>query len=97
MLSVFIRSTLRRLLTPPELRGRVGAVERVFIGGSNELGTFESGTAAASARRRSGRRDRGILAMVAAAFWACGSRSCADRRLRGRRGALSRSPDQSPR
>src|SRR4051812_5647433 len=33
MLSVFIRSTLGPLLTPPDLRGRVGAVERVFIGG----------------------------------------------------------------
>ena len=62
MLSVFIRSTLAPLLTPPELRGRVGAVERVFIGGSNELGAFESGTAAALIG--------GILAMVAAAFWA---------------------------
>src|SRR4029079_13334585 len=47
MLSVFIRSTLAPLLTPPELRGRVGAVERVFIGGSNELGAFESGLAGA--------------------------------------------------
>ena len=48
----------RPLLTPPELRGRVGAVERVFIGGSNELGAFESGVAAALDRRRAGRRDR---------------------------------------
>ncbi len=41
--SVFIRSTLVPLLTPPEQRGRVLAVEGVFIGGSNELGAFESG------------------------------------------------------
>jgi MFS family permease len=46
MISVFIRSTLAPLLTPPELRGRVGAAERVFIGASNELGAFESGTLA---------------------------------------------------
>ena len=46
MISVFIRSTLGPLLTPPELRGRVGAAERVFIGASNELGAFESGTLA---------------------------------------------------
>ena len=33
------------LITPPEQRGRVLAVEGVFIGGSNELGAFESGVA----------------------------------------------------
>jgi MFS family permease len=38
MLSVFIRSTLGPLLTPPDLRGRVGAVERVFIGGILAIG-----------------------------------------------------------
>ncbi|HEX4905719.1 MAG TPA: MFS transporter [Acidimicrobiales bacterium] len=43
--SVFIRATLVPLSTPPELRGRVLAVENVFIGGSNELGAFESGVA----------------------------------------------------
>jgi MFS family permease len=41
--SVFIRSTLVPLATPPEMRGRVLAVENVFIGASNELGGFESG------------------------------------------------------
>jgi MFS family permease len=46
MVSVFIRATLGPLLTPPSLRGRVGAAERVFIGASNELGAFESGTLA---------------------------------------------------
>lgn len=43
--SVFIRSTLVPLVTPQEKRGRVLAVENVFIGGSNELGAFESGVA----------------------------------------------------
>jgi hypothetical protein len=70
MLSVFIRSTLAPLLTPPELRGRVGAVERVFIGGSNELGAFESGTAAALLGAVPAVAIGGILAMAAAAFWA---------------------------
>ena len=42
-ISVFIRSTLVPLVTPNKLRGRVGAVENVFIGASNELGAFESG------------------------------------------------------
>ena len=41
--SVFIRSTLVPLATPAEMRGRVLAVENVFIGASNELGGFESG------------------------------------------------------
>ena len=47
MVSVFIRGTLVPLFTPPELRGRVGAIERAFMGASNELGAFESGVAAA--------------------------------------------------
>jgi MFS family permease len=42
-ISVFIRSTLVPLVTPNAVRGRVGAVENVFIGASNELGMFESG------------------------------------------------------
>jgi MFS family permease len=44
-ISVFIRATLVPLATPFRLRGRVLAVENVFIGGSNELGAFESGVA----------------------------------------------------
>jgi MFS family permease len=43
--SVFIRVTLVPLVTPPSKRGRVLAVENVFIGASNELGAFESGVA----------------------------------------------------
>jgi MFS family permease len=44
--SVVIRSTLLQLLTPPDMLGRVSAVNSVFIGSSNELGAFESGVAA---------------------------------------------------
>jgi MFS family permease len=44
--SVVIRSTLLQVLTPPEMLGRVSAVNSVFIGSSNELGAFESGVAA---------------------------------------------------
>jgi predicted MFS family arabinose efflux permease len=43
--SVFIRATIAPLVTPPSKRGRVLAVENVFIGASNELGAFESGVA----------------------------------------------------
>lgn len=46
MVSVFIRSTLVQLATPDEMRGRVNAVEMIFIGASNELGQFESGLTA---------------------------------------------------
>ena len=44
-ISVFVRATLVPLVTPAEKRGRVLAVESVFIGASNELGAFESGVA----------------------------------------------------
>jgi len=47
MYSMNIRSTTVALATPNSLRGRVNAVENVFIGASNELGAFESGAAAA--------------------------------------------------
>jgi predicted MFS family arabinose efflux permease len=43
--SVYVRATLVPLMTPSEMRGRVLAVENVFIGASNELGAFESGVA----------------------------------------------------
>jgi MFS family permease len=44
--SVIIRSTLLNLSTPNEMRGRVEAVNLMFIGSSNEIGAFESGVAA---------------------------------------------------
>jgi MFS family permease len=46
-ISVVIRGTVVQLHTPDELRGRVSAVNRVFISSSNELGAFESGLVAA--------------------------------------------------
>jgi hypothetical protein len=48
MISVFIRSTLVQFDTPDAMRGRVAAVNSVFIGASNELGEFESGAMAAA-------------------------------------------------
>ena len=47
MVSMVLRQTILPLVTPDELRGRVNAVEMVFISASNELGAFESGVAAA--------------------------------------------------
>ena len=46
MISVVVRSTLVQIATPPEMRGRVSAVNLLFIGASNELGQFESGITA---------------------------------------------------
>jgi len=46
MVSVVIRSTLLQVFTPPNLLGRVTAVNSIFIGSSNEIGAFESGVAA---------------------------------------------------
>jgi hypothetical protein len=45
-ISVVVRGTLMQVLTPDEMRGRVAAVNTVFISSSNELGAFESGAAA---------------------------------------------------
>ena len=46
MVSVVIRSSILQLATPPEMRGRVSAVNWLFIGASNEFGEFESGLTA---------------------------------------------------
>src|ERR1700733_4143752 len=45
-ISVIIRGSLLQLATPPQMRGRVSAVNSLFIGASNELGEFESGLTA---------------------------------------------------
>jgi predicted MFS family arabinose efflux permease len=46
MLSVYVRGILVQLNTPDHIRGRVSAINSMFIGGSNELGEFESGVTA---------------------------------------------------
>jgi MFS family permease len=46
MVSVFVRQLLVQLETPDAIRGRVSAVNSMFIGASNELGEFESGVTA---------------------------------------------------
>jgi MFS family permease len=70
MVSMLIRGTLGPLLTPPALRGRVAAVERVFIGASNELGAFESGVAAALIGAVPAVVVGGVLSIAVAAIWA---------------------------
>jgi predicted MFS family arabinose efflux permease len=66
--SVFIRATLVPLVTPNDKRGRVLAVENVFIGASNELGAFESGVAGQLVGT-SGSVVLGGVATLAVAFW----------------------------
>ncbi|WP_447928225.1 MFS transporter [Vreelandella sp. EE27] len=48
MISVYVRTTLIQLATPDEMRGRVNAVNMLFIGSSNELGEFRAGSMAAA-------------------------------------------------
>lgn len=70
MVSVVIRTGLVQLRTPDAMRGRVSAVENVFIGASNELGAFESG-AVASAIGAVGSVVLGGFATIAViALWA---------------------------
>ena len=45
-ISVIVRATAMQLLTPDDMRGRVASVNSIFIGSSNEIGSFESGVAA---------------------------------------------------
>jgi MFS family permease len=69
MFSMNIRSTTVALATPNRLRGRVNAVENVFIGASNELGAFESGTAAALLGAMPAVVAGGVLTIVLALVW----------------------------
>jgi MFS family permease len=67
--SVFIRGTLVPLVTPPDKRGRVLAVETVFIGASNELGAFESGVAGQIAGPAAAVVFGGAMTLVIALAW----------------------------
>jgi hypothetical protein len=69
MISMNIRSMIVALATPDGLRGRVNAVEMVFISASNELGAFESGAAAALIGAVPAVVVGGSLTIVAAVVW----------------------------
>ncbi len=69
MISMNIRATITALATPDMLRGRVNAVEMVFISASNELGAFESGAAAALIGAVPAVVIGGSLTMLAALLW----------------------------
>jgi MFS family permease len=67
--SVFIRATLVPLVTPQDKRGRVLAVENVFIGASNELGGFESGVAGELIGASGAIVLGGVATLAVAATW----------------------------
>ena len=69
MISMNIRSMITALATPDDLRGRVNAVEMVFISASNELGAFESGAAAALLGAVPAVVVGGSLTIAAALVW----------------------------
>ncbi|MFM0557627.1 MFS transporter [Paraburkholderia sediminicola] len=70
MVSVNIRSSLIQLATPDAMRGRVSAVDMLFIGASSELGAFESGLAAAWLGTVPAVLLGGIGTLFVAALWA---------------------------
>src|SRR5688500_7872244 len=70
MVSVYVRETLIQLWTPDELRGRVNAVNMVFVGASNELGEFRAGTMAAVIGAVPAVVAGGIGAVAVAGIWA---------------------------
>ncbi len=70
MVSVYIRETLLQLSTPDEVRGRVNAVNRVFLGASNELGEFRAGVVAAWIGAVAAVTIGGAGTVAVAALWA---------------------------
>ncbi|MBY5831721.1 MFS transporter [Rhizobium leguminosarum] len=70
MVSVYVRESLIALWTPDQLRGRVNAVNMVFVGASNELGEFRAGTMAAIFSAVPAVVIGGIGTLVVAAIWA---------------------------
>jgi MFS family permease len=70
MVSVYIRETLIQLWTPDRLRGRVNAVNMVFVGASNELGEFRAGTMAALIGTVNAVVFGGAGALAVAMLWA---------------------------
>jgi hypothetical protein len=70
MVSVYIRETLIQLWTPDRVRGRVNAVNMVFVGASNELGEFRAGTMAALIGTVPAVVFGGVGAIAVAGLWA---------------------------
>jgi MFS family permease len=69
MISVIIRGSLLQLATPPEMRGRVSAVNSLFIGASNEFGEFESGLTAQWWGAKAATLVGGLGSLAVAGLW----------------------------
>jgi MFS family permease len=70
MVSVVIRTGLVQLNTPDAMRGRINSIEGVFIGGSNQIGAFESGTVAQLLGPVASVALGGIATLVVVVTWA---------------------------
>jgi hypothetical protein len=70
MISVYVRETLIQLWTPDAVRGRVSAVNMVFVGASNELGEFRAGTVAGFIGVVPAVVIGGVGTIIVAALWA---------------------------
>ncbi|MGE0736859.1 MAG: MFS transporter [Alphaproteobacteria bacterium] len=70
MISVYVRQTLVQLVTPDNMRGRVNAVNMVFVGASNELGEFRAGVSASWIGTIPAVVIGGIGTMAVAVLWA---------------------------
>ncbi len=71
-ISVYIREVLVQLWTPDELRGRVNAVNMVFVGASNELGEFRAGMMASGFGAVPAVVFGGVASIAVAGLWAAG-------------------------
>jgi MFS-type transporter involved in bile tolerance (Atg22 family) len=69
MVSVVVRSSLLQMATPPEMRGRVSAVNWLFLGASNEFGEFESGLTAQWLGAVRAVVVGGVLSVTVTALW----------------------------
>ncbi len=69
MVSVYVRETLIQVWTPDALRGRVNAVNNMFVGASNELGEFRAGTVAALIGAKAAVVMGGVGTVMVAGIW----------------------------
>ena len=92
-ISMYIRGSIVPLATPNALRGRVVAVESVFIGASNELGAFVAGTGAAFLGPVLAVVTGGSITLSVAVIWSWLFPSCARPTAWNRSGPTSRRRD----
>jgi len=69
MVSVYVRGSLLQFATPDNMRGRVNAVNMLFIGSSNELGEFRAGSSAALLGAVPAAVAGGLCSLAVVALW----------------------------